>query len=169
MSSSNSAISATLERLNYGGPDGCIAPGLHREVISGVGATRTLLKEESGALCLFDVATGVVYTLPAPVVGMEFDFGFSVSRTSTNAYKVITNASTVFLLGSYTVSDPTVATSGDVFTGDGSTHVAINLDADTEGGIIGGNLRFTCISATQWYVEGLINGAGTTTTGFATS
>lgn len=169
MASNSSAISGALERLSYGGPAGCIAPGLHREVISGVGATRTLLPEESGALCLLDVATGVTYTLPAPVVGAQFEFVATVSRTSTNAYKIITNAASVFLLGAYMVGDPTVATSGDVFTGDGTSHVAITLDADTEGGLIGTTLRFTCISSTVWYVEGMVQGAGTTTSGFATS
>ena len=162
------ALSSNLERLGYGSPDGCVATGLHRQVIQSVGATRALLPEESGALCLFDVATGVVYTLPAAAEGMQFDFAFSVSRTSTNAYKVIT-ASGDFLLGAYMAGDPAIATSGDIFTGDGSTHVAITLDADTEGGIIGGKLRFTAISGTQWYVEGMVIGTGTMVDAFATS
>ena len=162
------ALSSNLERLGYGSPDGCVATGLHRQVIQSVGATRTLLPEESGSLCLFDVATGVVYTLPAAAEGMQFDFAFTVSRTSTNAYKVIT-ASGDFLIGAYFGVDPTFANSGDVFTGDGSTHVALTFDADTEGGIIGGKLRFTAISGTQWYVEGFIVHAGPSTTGFATS
>ena len=123
------ALSSNLERLGYGSPDGCVATGLHRQVIQSVGATRTLLPEESGALCLFDAATGVTFTLPAAAEGMQFDFAFSVSRTSTNAYKVIT-ASGDFLLGAYMAGDPAIATSGDIFTGDGSTHVAITLDAD---------------------------------------
>lgn len=162
------ALSANLERLGYGSPDGCVATGLHRQVIQSVGATRTLLAEESGALCLFDVATGVVYTLPSAAEGMQFDFVFTVSRTSTNAYKIIT-ATGDFLLGAYMAGDPTIATSGDVFTADGSTHVALTLDADTEGGVIGGKIRVTAISASQWYIEGMVVGTGTMTTGFATS
>lgn len=162
------ALSTSLERLGNGNPDGCCAPGFHREVVS-VTSNTTLKAEQSGALVLFGVATGAVVTLPAAAEGMEFDFGFTVSRTSTNAYKIITASAATFLLGSYTVSDPTVATSGDVFTGDGTSHIAILLDADTEGGIIGGNLRFTAISSTVWYVEGLINGAGSMTTGFSTT
>lgn len=162
------AISENLERLSYGGSSGCIATGQHRQVIQSVGATRTLLPEESGALCMFDVATGLVYTLPAAVEGMEFEFGYSVSRTSTNAYKIIT-ASGDFLLGAYMAGDPALTTSGDVFTADGSTHVALTLDADTEGGIIGGLIRVTAISASQWYITGMVVGTGTMTTGFATS
>ena len=168
MASSSSGISSTLERLSYGGADGCIATGSHVEVISEAVATRTLLAEESGATCAFDVATGVVYTLPAAVKGRRFDFIFTVSRTSTNAYKIITSNS-AFLIGAYGALDPNIATSGDVFTGDGSTHIAIILDADTEGGIIGGKLSLVARSTTQWYVDGLVVGTGTMSTGFSTT
>ena len=162
------ALSSSLESLGNGNPDGCYATGQHRQVIQSVGATRTLLPGESGALCLFDRATGIVYTLPPAAEGMQFDFVYTVSRTSTNAYKIIT-ASGDFLLGAYLAGDSAIATSGDVFTADGSTHVALTLDADTEGGLIGGRIRVTAISSTQWYIEGIVVGTGTMTTGFATS
>lgn len=162
------AISTSLERVDTNRESGSIQLGAHRQVIQSVGATRTLLAKESGALCMFDVATGLVYTLPSAVEGMTFEFGFSVSRTSTNAYKILC-ASGDFLLGAYMAGDPTIATSGDVFTADGSTHVALTLDADTEGGIIGGLIRVVAISASQWYITGMVVGTGTMTTGFATS
>lgn len=162
------ALSTDLERLGYSSPTGCAATGIHREVIQSVGATRTLLAGESGALCLFDVATGVTFTLPPAAEGMQFDFAYSVSRTSTNAYKIIT-ATGDFLLGAYFGVDPTLANSGDPFTADGTTHVALTLDADTEGGIIGGLISLTAISGSQWYISGYVVGAGVQTTGFATS
>jgi hypothetical protein len=161
------ALSANLERLSYGGPSGCCAPGMHREVVT-VTANTTLTAEQSGALVLLGVATGATLTLPAPAEGMQFDVSVSVSRTS-NSYKIITSGATVFLLGAYMAGDATIATSGDVFTLDGSTHVALTIDGDTKGGLIGGHLRFTCISATQWYVEGLVIGTGTMVTAAATS
>lgn len=162
------AVSQNLERLGYDGPDGCIATGLHRAVIQSVGATRTLLAGESGALCLNDRAAGIVWTLPAPVEGMQFNFGTTVQRTS-NAYKIITNSASVFLVGAVMAGDATIATSGDIFTADGTTHVALTLDGDTKGGFVGENLRFTAISSTQWLVQGLVIGTGTMVTGFATS
>lgn len=162
------AISANLERLNYGGPSGCIAPGQHRQVIQSVGATRTLLPEESGALCLFDRAAGVVYTLPTPVEGMTFSFLATVSVT-TNAYKTITAAATQYLLGKVLMGDVTVAQSGDVFTADGSTIVAISEAGSTTGGLIGSEYTVTAISATQWVISGVTHGAGTLATPFATS
>jgi hypothetical protein len=161
-------IPSTLERLNYGAPAGCIATGLHRQVIDGQGATRTLLAEESGALCLFDKADGIIYTLPAPAVGLQFEFLASVAVTS-NAYKVITSASTVFLKGGVIMGDVTIATSGDYFEADGATHVAISAAGTTTGGLLGERYAVTCVSATQWVIHGVCHGAGTLETPFATS
>jgi hypothetical protein len=161
-------IPTSLERVNYDGPDGCIATGQHREIIQSVGATRTLLPEESWALCLNDRAAGIVWTLPTPKEGMEFEFGTTVQRTS-NSYKVITNSASVFLVGAVMAGDPTIATSGDIFTADGTTHVAITLDGDTKGGFVGERYIFTAISSTQWYVRGLVIGTGTMVTPFTTS
>jgi hypothetical protein len=168
MASNSSGISSSLERLGYGGPGGCIATGQHREVIAEAVATRTLLAEESGALCLFDRAAGVVYTLPAPVKGMQFEFSTTVLITS-NAAKVITNSAAVFLIGSLMGGSLTVADSGDVFQGDGSTHVSVSMNGSTTGGLVGGSMKFTAISSTQWLVEGDFVASGTVATPFATS
>ena len=139
-----------------------------QEVLSGVGATRTLLQRESGALCLNDRAAGIVWTLPVPVVGMTFEFGTTVQRTS-NSYKIITNSASVFLVGAVMAGDAAIATSGDIFTADGTTHVALTNDGDTKGGFVGEKLFLTAISATQWYIRGLVIGTGTMVTGFTTS
>src|SRR5688572_27294402 len=161
------SIPTTLERLNYGSPDGCIATGLHREIVS-VTANTTLTKEQSGALVLLAVASGATVTLPAPVEGLQFDIGTTVTRTS-NSYKIITDAATTFLVGAVMAGDATIATSGDVFEANGTTIVAITIDGDTKGGFIGSTVRLRCISSTQWYVEGLLIGTGTMATPFATS
>lgn len=157
-----------LESLSKQSTEGCVAPGLHAEVIAPTGATRTLLAEESGSLCLLNSAAGVVFTLPAPVVGMRFEFLVTVAVTS-NAHKVITNAGTVFLLGGIIMGDVTVATSGDYFEANGSTHVALSAAGTVTGGLLGERYQVTCISATQWAIEGVCHGAGTLATPFATS
>ena len=158
----------TLEQLGKNAPEGSVAHGLHQNVIQGVGATKTLTAEESGSLCLLDAATGVVYTLPSPVIGMRFEFLVSVDVTS-NAHKVITNTGTVFLLGGVIMGDVTIAQSGDYFEADGSTHVAISAGGSTTGGLLGERYQVTCISTTQWVIEGVCHGAGTLATPFATS
>ena len=161
-------ISTVPELISTHSPDGCVAPGLHREVIQSVGATRTLTAGESGALCLLDSATGVVYTLPTPVVGMMFEFQVTVAVTS-NAHKIITAASNQFLTGKVLMGDVTVAQSGDVFTADGTTIRALSADGATKGGLLGETYRVVGISATQWAIDGVCHGAGTLATPFATS
>ena len=162
------ATPTDIERISYGGPTGSLQLGSHRQVIQSVGATRTLLAKESGSLCLFDRAAGNVYTLPAPVEGMQFEFSTTVAVTS-NAAKVITNSASVFLIGSLMGGSLTVADSGDVFPGDGTAHVAVSMNGSTTGGLVGGSMKFTAISSTQWLVEGDFVGSGTLADPFATS
>lgn len=160
-------LPTTLERLDYGSPAGCIAGGLHRQVIAEAVATRTLLAEESGALCLYDRAAGVVYTLPTPAKGMYFDFMTTVTITS-NAAKVIC-ASGSFLLGTifgYT----TDVTEIDGFSADGTADLAISSNGSTTGGVIGGRYTLTAISTTQWVITGnVFCGTSTPSTPIATS
>lgn len=160
-------ISPNLERLSYGGSDGSVATGIHRQVISDGTATRTLLAKESGALAVFDKVDGTVYTLPPAVAGREFTFAVAASITSNSA-KVITSAATEFLVGAVNANSLT-AGAGDVFQADGTTHRSIVLDATTKGGLAGGLVRFLAISATQWLVTGATVGSGTLVDPFSTS
>ncbi len=144
------------------------AIGGPRTVISGQGATRTLTAAESGALCLFDRAAGIVYTLPAPVVGLTFDFIVTTTITS-NAAKVITDAGTTFLKGSYQEYDQDTSRATAIRTGNGSTHVSVSSNGTTTGGIAGSWLRFTCDSSTTWVVQGTMEATGAVASAFATS
>lgn len=159
----------SIEQLNYKSPEGCIAHGLHREVISGVGNTTTayaLTAEQSGALCLFDAADGVIYTLPAPVVGLQFDFLVTVAGTS-NAYSIDTDAATTFIGGGVGSFSTTVAEGGDSFPATISSTVSIDLDSDVTGRLVGTAFTLTCTSATTWVVSGNLHGVGTLATPFA--
>ena len=76
-----------------------------QNVISGQGATRTLNELESGSICLFDRAAGIVYTLPTtPTPGTYFDF-IVVTTITSNAAKIITGSGTELLIGNYDI-DP---------------------------------------------------------------
>lgn len=156
----------SLPRITPGGP--AMGLGLLRQVIDGVGATRTLAPEESGALCLFDRAAGNVYTLPAPQVGMQFEFSTTVLVTS-NAAKVITDAATTFIVGSLMGGSLTVADSGDVFQADGTTIRSVSMGGSTTGGLVGGSFTLTGISSTQWRIKGDFVASGTVATPFASS
>jgi hypothetical protein len=160
----------TRQLVSYGDEDGMLLTGVSRQVISGVGATRTLKASESGALCLLDRAAGVVYTLPAITstnIGMSFEFQATVSVT-TNAYKVITGVAGQFLVGAVVASSLT-AGAQDTFVADGTTIVSISAAGVTTGGLIGERYRVTAINATQWSIDGITQGSGTLATAFATS
>ena len=161
-------ISTVPELISTHSPDGCVAPGQHREIVQGP-AAYTLTAAESGALCIFPQAvTGGTFTLPAPVVGMTFDFATLVSVTTSSTNKIITNAATVFLTGGVAMASLT-AGGNDFFEADGTSFRAITMDATTKGGLKGGFLRLTCISSTLWHIEGIPVGSGTLADPFATS
>jgi hypothetical protein len=146
-------------------PSGSVS-GLVNNVISGQGATATLTAAQSGSVALFDRAAGIVYTLPAPVVGLNFGFYVSTTVTSNN-HKVITDTGTTLIAG--------LATSGldntanKQWVANGSTHIAATMNGTTTGGIIGSFLEFTCVTSTLWVVSGTVVASGTPTTIFTTS
>lgn len=135
-----------------------------QNVISGSGATRTLNANESGSVCLFDRAAGIIFTLPTAKVGTYYDFHVTTSITSNNA-KIITAVGTELVIGGISLNAAALA----VFSGNGSTHLAVTMNGTTTGGLLGTKLRFTCLSSTRWMVEGTALGSGTGVTPFATS
>lgn len=142
-----------------------------KPIISDLGATRTLSVDETGSTVLLNRAAGIVVTLPLAVPGLVYDFAVTTSVTS-NAYKIITGAATEFLIGGYTSVDTDTSNAVAFFTGNGTTHRAVNMTAASSnalGGIQGTKLRFTCLSNTLWSVEGFNEGGGTVATAFATS
>ena len=155
------------EQVGYGGPNLAMLRAKANQVIGDAAATRTLTVKESGSMCLFDAGAGVVYTLPAPVIGMEFEFMTTVAVTS-NSHKIITDAATTFLLGSVSMYAITTA-SGAGFSFNGTTHVACTSNGTTTGGLVGSRIRVKAISSTQWMIIGSMVGSGTLATPAATS
>ena len=160
-------ISTVPELISTHSPDGCVAPGLHAEVTASGGATRALTAAESGSVNLLDAASGVVYTLPTPVLGMEFEFAVTVSVTS-NAHKIITASASQFLLGAVLMGSIATASPAG-FSANGTTIRALSANGTTTGGLIGERYKVTAISSTQWLITGLCIGSGTLATPFAAS
>jgi len=155
----------TLENLSKQSTEGCVAPGLHTELAASGGATRTLLAEESGGVFLWDAASGVSYTLPAPVVGMKFKFYATVSVTS-NAHIIVTDAATTFLGGAIQqVIAANAVSEGQV--GDDASDVTISMNGTTTGGLEGTMIDVVCTSATTWVASGMVVSSGTLSTPFA--
>ena len=137
--------------------------GVNKAIISGLGATSTLLPSQSGGVILFDAASQV-FTLPKPSIGLQYDFVSTI--TSSTNQEVDTDAATTFILGSVEIGVSNAATGTAQFA-NGTGHVKIAMNGTTTGGIIGSWFRLTCVTATQWQCVGLLNGSGSTTTPFA--
>jgi hypothetical protein len=165
-----STTDQNYEQVSYGGSVPSQHVGAGRKIISDAVSTRTLLSKESGALCLFDRAAGVVYTLPvitAANVGMFFDFR-TIATITSNAAKTITGNAAQFIIGDVQIILVGAATTlAAAFNG--STHVAISSNGSTTGGVIGDQYRLTAISTTQWLIEGMVSGTGALATPAATS
>jgi len=140
--------------------------------ISGSGATVTLGQDQSGSVILMDRAAGIVFTLPAPKVGLKYTFIVNTAVTS-NSYKIITDSSTVFLQGTVMMgleaTTPGATAGPKLFSGNGTTHVAITQNGTTTGGLKGTRITVECITSTVWEVSGIVLGSGTIATPFATS
>jgi hypothetical protein len=155
-----------LEQLGKNTVEGCVAPGVHKEVAASGAAARTLKANESGGVFLLDSAAGVAYTLPAPVAGMEFTFVATVTVTAADVYAITTDAATTFLSGGVVVAATTSAIALAA-AGNGSSHVTVTMNGSTTGGLIGTVLRFTAVSSTVWAVSGQVAATGTIATPFA--
>lgn len=147
--------------------------GSKAAVTASGGTTRTLTAANSSSYNLFDSAAGITYTLPAPVVGLTYNFLWTVSQTSSN-HIVITDAGTTFLLGgvamfSATDVTPSATLGPKFFAANGTNIVKYTSNATTTGSAIGSWLRFVCVSSTQWFVDGVIDSpSGALATPFST-
>jgi hypothetical protein len=149
--------------------------GMKPLVTASGGAARTLTPANSGSVNLFDAATTITYTLPAPIAGtpMTFDFIWTVLETGGQAHVVVTDAGTTFLVGSIIMFSgddvtPSATLGPKMFLANGSSFVRFTSNGTTTGGGIGTWLRFTSISATLWYVYGVVKSpSGTLATPFA--
>ncbi len=157
---------ARLKAALPGGLTTAGAPsGMRFNTISGSGATVTLTAAQSGSLCYFDRAAGIVFTLPVPQVGLYFDFVTTVTIT-TNSAEVDTDTAATKMLGLVLVTADT-GTAPIACFGNGTSHVKIASNGSTTGGIKGGYFRCTCVSSTVWQVQGLLCGSSSLATPFA--
>jgi len=127
--------------------------------LTGQAATVQLTAAQSGSLCLFDSAAGIVYTLPTAAAGLEFSFACTVTITS-NAMEVATkNVATEFIGGGVLIAGPDTPAANPGpkwFPANGTSHVALKSDGGAKGGAIGSYFTLTCVSATLWICSGCV-------------
>lgn len=159
--------------------DGTALPVHLRRVVSNaaaVFATPTVLTEgDSGTIQLCDKAAGIDFTLPAITadnVGMEFEFKIVVEPTS-NSYRWTAGAADL-LLGAIVIHDKDQVEGStealmQINRPDGSDDLICTITGsdDTQGSLVGGEVTFTAISATRWWVSGRLVGDGNLATNFS--
>lgn len=164
-------IVTEVERLDPGATEGCKYRGGFREVITGKEDTLkpyNLSVDESGALCVHGSATGAAWVLPDAEAGVWFEFLATVSVTASDVY-TITCATGDFIIGVIVGGNLTIGASGDPFTANGTSHLAISQNGSTTGGLIGDNIVLTAINGTQWVLTQSVSvGSGTNLTPFTT-
>lgn len=139
-----------------------------RNVEASLAATQLITPSESGSLFLFDRAAGLTYTLPEAVIGLKYSFVTTVDQTA-GAYAVLTSTATAgdFFVGAINGAIEGAAT-GEVHFANGTTHLGISSNKTTTGGLIGGWLEIECVSASLWYVRGVLSCTATPAPPFTT-
>lgn len=136
--------------------------GGNRKIIAD-GAAVVLTAADSGGLVVMDKTDGSLTTLPeitAANIGMTFEFQWPASYASSTQ-KIITGAAADLIVGTILKFDTDTLTDPlSVETFNGSTHIAVVIDAVTDGGLLGSWLQFTAISATQWEIKGILHHSG---------
>ncbi len=141
--------------------------GGKKNILASSGNT-TITEAMSGATFLVD-AVAVAFALPAITasnIGMSFDFVTTVASTSSQS---ITAQAGDLMTGGINLIDDTAAYTApqNVIKKPATTFLICDMNGTTTGGKIGTRLRFTAISATAWFVEGVAFGSGVLATPFS--
>ena len=151
--------------------------GTFSGVVSGLravvedGAAVVLTAAQSGGLCIFDKIDGALFTLPAPVIGLWYEF-IVVASVTSNSMKVITDAGTTFIIGSVDMVDTDTTFTHTNQDANGTNHISVLMAAastNSTGGIKGTRFKLVCRTATTWAIEGQINHAGSVASPFSAS
>lgn len=138
-----------------------------RRVIDLTASTRALTHEESGALCVFNLATGIDVTLPAIVsandVGTTFEF-VSGLAASGDTYTITAQAADL-LVGRIWVHDTDTAQTLASYAPDLSDDLIITLSDTAD--LPGSTVTVTAISTTRWLVQGVLFHTGNAATPFS--
>jgi hypothetical protein len=135
-----------------------------------------LTSADSGSTYLLDDAAGLDFTLPvisAATIGMKFRF-LVVLEVTSNSYRITAGEATDLFMGAVIMVDKDAAT-GDtnalisLFRPDQSNDDALTIAGadDTTGSLMGGWVQFEAITATRWFVTGVLIGDGSLATVFA--
>ena len=113
-----------------------------------VTTTNVITADETGKTFYLHSATDFVSTLPAPAIGLEFEFIVKTAATTT-AHTIVTNAGADVIYGA-------VATADGLASVLASAEDKISLTKTATGGIVGDCCTVKS-DGTNWYVKGLVS------------
>lgn len=122
-------------------------------------AALTLNASQSGSLVYVDTATAVAITLPTAAAGLRFRIAIGVTNTTGN-HVISCGSGDLFQGGLAHVTSGT----GQVgyYAPDTTADNTITLNSGTTGGEIGTYIDVYAVDATNWFVTGIVLGAGNT-------
>jgi len=139
--------------------------------ILAAGAGQLLTQADSGKTVIFGAAAATLIKLPAPELGMVFNFVTAITATGDHEIQALTNAHG--FLGGVSIVSTAVGESDAFAAAAAGTNDFITMNGTTKGGIAGSGLRIVAIldasAAKCWLVTGTLIGSGTIATPFAAS
>lgn len=138
-----------------------------RKVIDVTASTRAMATDESGALVLLNLATGIDITLPAITsaneIGTWYEF-VSVLAATSEAYTITAGAADL-LIGRVIAQDTDTANTIVSYAPDGTDDLTITFSDTAD--LPGGTVIVTAISMTRWLVQGTLYHTGNAATPFS--
>lgn len=130
-----------------------------------------LTEAQSGRVVLVDDAAGLDFTLPAissSNIGMVFEFLVTTTITSNN-FRVTAQSGDLLNGGVWMVDfDAAYTAPQAVFEEpDFTNDLIMTMNGSTTGGKKGTTVKFVAVSATQWFVSGIVGADGVIATPFS--
>ena len=137
-------------------------------------ATLALTASQSGNTFLLSsanssVATAEVIILPTPTPGLTFNFDVITAATASYTYKITSANASVYFQGIDAKFVAGTIAGANVFQSTGTSSYYYDMNGTTTGGLVGTNIKATCLTANLWQIQALSIGSGTLLTSFATS
>ena len=133
-------------------------------------ADRTLTERDGGTLFVVTLAAGLDVVLPTIEqvdIGTTFEFVYTVAVSGT-AHTYTAGVASDLYIGGVAIVDFDTADKVAHFAPDVSNDVIMTFGTGgTQGGKIGTRFKFTAITSTRWWVEGILAGDGTLATPFS--
>ena len=136
-------------------------------------STKTVTAAESGTIFSLNRAGGITVTLPTAAAGLTYEF--HVGTTFTGTMTINADSSSDTLQGMITIIDKDevgglAALNENIdtlaFACPAAADHQIVMDADGKGRLLGGMIKYTCITDSKWVVSGHTIGDGAIVTPF---